>query len=187
MGITLANKITIGRILSVPFFIWAVLSYSSRLDYFRYIALAIFLFSTVSDAIDGYVARRWRQKTRAGAILDPLADKTLLISAFVSLYNIGPVFPAFQFPLWLVLGVISRDLILITGSAVLFLVNGEPDIEPTFLGRTTIFFQVLCVVGMLTQFKFSEILWQITVALSIVSLTQYLYQGIKKLNNGGTT
>ncbi len=81
MSLTFANKITICRILAVPFFIATVLYYSPQRDHLRYAALGIFLFAVISDVIDGYIARTRHQKTRAGAILDPLADKLLLISA----------------------------------------------------------------------------------------------------------
>ena len=82
MGLTLANKVTVGRIVIVPLFIATVLNYSSTRDDLRYAALAFFLVAVISDVIDGYIARRYYQKTRAGAILDPLADK-LIVTNFV--------------------------------------------------------------------------------------------------------
>src|SRR5690349_1147781 len=122
-GLTLnfANKITIGRILAVPFFIVVLLYHSVDRDYFRYIALGIFLFAVISDVIDGYIARTRHQKTQAGAILDPLADKLLLISAFICLYRIGTQLPTVHFPLWLVVTVISRDVILLIGALLIFM------------------------------------------------------------------
>src|SRR3990167_1906280 len=115
MGLSFANKVTICRILAVPIFI-LVLAYSPQRQYFREIAIGVFLLAVISDVVDGYIARRWYQKTTAGAILDPLADKLLLISAFVCLYTLGKTFGGVQFPLWLVLIVISRDVILLVGA-----------------------------------------------------------------------
>src|SRR3989338_2065947 len=112
MGLTFANKITIVRIVAVPFFIATVLYYSPEENYLRYVALGIFLFAVISDVIDGYIARTRDQKTRAGAILDPLADKLLLISAFICLYKIGIQLGEIHFPVWFVVAVISRDVIL---------------------------------------------------------------------------
>ena len=86
MGLTFANKVTVGRILLVPFFIATVLYLSDSRPNLRYIALGLFLLAVISDVIDGYIARTHHQKTKAGAILDPLADKILLISAFICLY-----------------------------------------------------------------------------------------------------
>src|SRR3989338_7065868 len=87
-SLSFANKVTIVRILTVPFFIATVLYYAPERDYLRLAALCIFLVAVISDVIDGYIARTWKEKTKAGAILDPLADKLLLISAFICLYKI---------------------------------------------------------------------------------------------------
>ena len=83
MALTFANKITVCRIVAVPFLIATVLYYTPQNDYLRLVALGIFLFAVISDAVDGYVARHYRQRTKAGAVLDPVADKLLLISAFI--------------------------------------------------------------------------------------------------------
>ena len=142
MSLTFANKITIGRILAVPFFIATVLYYSPQRDHLRYVALAIFLFAVISDVIDGYIARTRHQKTQAGAILDPLADKLLLISAFICLYKIGTHFPQDRFPIWFIVTVISRDAILLMGSMILYILHGDLSIEATRWGKVTTFFPV---------------------------------------------
>ena len=112
MSLTFANKVTVGRILIVPFFI-ATVMYISPQQYFRWLALALFVVAVVSDVIDGYIARTRGQKTKAGAILDPLADKILLISAFICLYIKRGAFPDIHFPLWFVVAIISRDIMLL--------------------------------------------------------------------------
>ena len=185
MGLTFANKITVGRILAVPFFIAAVLYYSPERDYLRYAALGIFLFAVISDVVDGYIARTRNQKTRAGAILDPLADKILIISAFLSLYKIGVYFPGpvpVQFPIWLVVAVISRDVTLLLGSMIIHLVRGEFNVNPTRWGKITTFFQVFCVIGVLLQWPFSLILRNVTVVFTVISGIGYIRDGIKILN-----
>src|SRR3989338_5889283 len=99
MSLTFANKITICRILAVPFLIATLMYYSLERDYLRFVALGLFLFAVISDVIDGYIARTRNQKTIAGAILDPLADKILLISAFICLSMIGEYFaPELRLP-----------------------------------------------------------------------------------------
>jgi CDP-diacylglycerol--glycerol-3-phosphate 3-phosphatidyltransferase len=153
----------------------------------RFVALGIFMFAVLSDVIDGYVARRWYQKTKAGAILDPLADKLLLISAFISLYKIGVLFPAVRFPLWLVVTVISRDVILLLGAMILHLISGGFDIKTTFWGKWTTVLQMTSVVAMLIQWPYSFWLWFVTLVFSVVSIIDYTIKGIQALNNGVST
>ena len=178
---------TIGRILAVPFFIATVLYYSPERDYLRYVALGIFLFAVISDVIDGYIARTRNQKTIAGAILDPLADKMLLISAFICLYKIGVYFdPHLHLPVWLVVAVISRDVILLLGAMIIHLVQGKLIIDPTRWGKATTFFQVFCIIGALLQWPFVAVLWYVTLTLTVISGLGYIREGIKTLNANGS-
>ncbi len=182
MALNFANKVTIFRILAVPFFIAGVLYYSPQRDFLRYVSLGIFLLAVISDAVDGYIARTLRQKTKGGAILDPLADKILLISAFICLYAKGSFPSGIRFPLWIILFVISRDVILLLGSMIIYIVHGDLEIEPTKWGKLTTFFQTLCIFGILLQFKFSFIIWYATAALTAISGFGYIRKGIKVLN-----
>lgn len=185
MGLTLANKITVGRIVLVPLFIATVLNYSPAQDRLRYFALAFFLVAVISDVIDGYIARRYYQKTRAGAILDPLADKLLLISAFLCLYIIGRDLPVFRFPVWLVVTLISRDVILLLGALIIQAMTGKLSIEANRWGKATAFFQTLCVLGMLLQVDVSRFLWPGAAVLTVISGLVYIREGIKILNDSG--
>lgn len=183
MALTFANKVTIARILVLPFFIISLLYYTPSQDYLRWIALGIFAFAVISDVVDGYIARIRHQKTRAGAILDPLADKLLLISAFICLYVIREHFQGIRFPLWLVIAVISRDMILLLGSMIIYIIHRDLDIEPSVWGKATTFFQVLTILGMLLQISLSMMIWYIMVGLTIISGFGYIRRGIKVLNN----
>lgn len=182
MSLTFANKLTLGRILAVPFFVGTVLYYTPERDYLRFVTLGVFLVAVITDVVDGYVARTFRQKTRAGAILDPLADKFLLMNAYLWLNHIGS-FEGLQFPIWLIVAVISRDAILILGAMIIQLVNGEVNVRPNVWGKLTAFLQVMCVLGLLLQWKASSILWPITVAGTIISGFEYIRSGIKVLNS----
>lgn len=183
MGLSFANKITVGRILAVPFFIVSALYYMPEREWLRYAALGIFLFAVISDVIDGYIARTRNQKTTAGAILDPLADKILLISAFLCSLKMGVYFESVRLPMWLVLAVISRDIILIIGAMIIHLVRGELHVDPTRWGKATTFFQVVCVLGFLLQWEFSIWVWPVTCVLTIISGVGYIKEGIKILND----
>lgn len=184
MPLTLANKITILRIILVPVFIAVVLYYHPERDYYRWIALGLFICSAGLDLLDGYIARRNHEFTRIGALLDPLADKLLLISAFITLYFTGLQFPFIHFPIWLVVGVISRDAILLLGTIVIHMAQCELIIKPHILGKLSTLFQVLCVIGMLVQIPNSFFLWPITLMLTIISGLFYVRQGIDMLNRG---
>lgn len=185
MSLTFANKVTIFRIIAVPLFIATVLYYRADRDYLRFIALGIFCLAVISDVIDGYIARTRRQKTKAGAILDPLADKLLLISAFICLYVVSSKFPpGIRFPLWFVLITVSRDLIILVGSGLIYITQGDLDVVPTRWGKATTFFQVLSVVALFLQLPFSIIFWSFTVIFTVISGLGYLRRGIKILNVG---
>ena len=172
-----ANKVSMFRILSVPFFIACMLYYSPEKDFLRYIALAIFILAVISDAIDGYIARKSRQKSKAGLVLDPLADKILLISAFICLYFIKGLPQGIKFPLWVTLIVISRDAIILLGAVVIYLVKQNLYVYPTRWGKLTTFFQMLSVVGVLVQFNFTYLLWCLAVFFTVISGLDYIKRG----------
>src|SRR6266511_1633402 len=118
-GMTTANKITIVRILLVPLFIVEVLNYVAQgKEWHRYLAIAAFLTAAVCDGVDGYIARRFGQRSELGAILDPLADKLLLLSGIVLLsFHHEQYLP--HLPLWMAATVVGRDILLLIGSLVL--------------------------------------------------------------------
>jgi len=119
----LPNIITIGRILIVPFTVWLIIS-----EEFAFAFIA-FVTAGVSDGIDGYIARHFNQRTELGAYLDPLADKALLVSIYVSL-GLLKVIPA-----WLVILVVTRD-VLIVGAFILSWVLGKPIIvAPSLMSK----------------------------------------------------
>ena len=178
MALTFANKITIGRILTVPFFVTAVLYYSPEWDYLRYVALGIFVFAVFSDMLDGYIARSQNQMTQVGAILDPLADKILLSSSFIFLYDVGHLFPKINFPIWLVVAVISRDVILLIGSALIFMLQGQFKIHVSVWGKTATFFQGVSVIGLLLQWPWTSVFWYVAFIFTAVSGLDYVRRGI---------
>jgi len=182
LSLTFANKITVCRILAVPFVIGTILYYSPVRENLRYAALGIFLFAVISDVVDGYIARIRHQKTPAGKVLDPLADKFLLISSFICLYSVRGRLPDMQFPLWLIVIVISRDTILIMGALMLHVLYHRLPMESTRWGKASTFFQVLTVIGMLLQWQPSRVLWYVAAFFTVISGIDYIRQGIKWIN-----
>src|SRR4030095_6512672 len=122
---TTANKITILRILLVPFFIAQVLYYvGSGDEFYRLLAILSFAIAAISDGVDGYIARRYNQRSELGAILDPLADKLLLVSGIVLLsLNNKPYLD--HIPLWLTVTILSRDVLLLIGLIVIHVTFGS--------------------------------------------------------------
>jgi CDP-diacylglycerol--glycerol-3-phosphate 3-phosphatidyltransferase len=143
---TTANKITIVRILLIPFFVVQLLYYVQEgSEYHRFVALLAFAIAAISDGIDGYIARRYNQRSELGAFLDPLADKLLLVSGIIllSLDN-GPCLP--RLPLWLAVTIISRDLLLLLGVGVIRYVGSRVQVRPVFIGKVATVLQMTCVV-----------------------------------------
>lgn len=172
----LANKISIIRIILVPLFI-AFIVYSK----FTF-ALIVFIICMASDALDGIVARMNHQETNLGRLLDPMADKLLLVTGFI-LLSVASNIPAhLRFPPYVALIIVSRDVLMILGCLVIYLLKGKVDIKPTVVGKITTFFQMLSIVSILTRFPYSMILWNVAVILTVVSGLGYLRAGSRMLN-----
>lgn len=174
-----ANKISTFRILSVPFFFASLIYYSEERGYLRFVALGIFMLGVISDAVDGYIARKSKQQSKAGLVLDPLGDKLLLMTAFICLALIDK-FPL-RFPLWVALIVISRDIIILLGALVIYIVKQNIAIFPTRWGKLTTIFQMTAVVFVLSQCKFSYIFWWLAAFFTVVSGIDYVMRGFKIL------
>jgi cardiolipin synthase (CMP-forming) len=178
----LANKITIVRILLVPFLMASLFYYKPEYDFLRFIALGIFFVCALTDAIDGYVARKFYQKTELGKILDPLADKLLILTAFLCLSVLKEIPAASKIPPWLTMIVLSRDSIILLGSVIIFIILKNIDIKPSPFGKATTFFQMTTVVLSLLQFGFIAFLWYTTAFLTVLSCLHYVWRGSKVLN-----
>lgn len=176
-----ANKISTFRILSVPFFIASLIYYSPQKDYLRFMALGIFLLAVFSDAVDGYIARKSKQHSKAGLVLDPLGDKLLLVSAFICLSMIDNFPLGIKFPLWVTLIVISRDAIIMLGVVVIYIVKQNIDLSPNRWGKLTTTFQMSSVIAVLMQWCFAYILWCLAVFFTVISGMDYIRKGFKTL------
>jgi CDP-diacylglycerol--glycerol-3-phosphate 3-phosphatidyltransferase len=174
-----ANKISTFRILCVPFFVSCLIYYSPARESLRFVALMIFILAVVSDAVDGYIARKSRQVSEAGQILDPLGDKLLLMSAFICLSLANNL--ALKVPLWVALIVVSRDLIILLGVTVMYIVKGKIDIYPTRWGKLTTTFQMSAIMAVLLQLPFAFIFWVPTVFFTLMSGADYMMRGFKIL------
>ncbi len=146
---TTANKITILRILLIPFFVVETLYYvETGNEVHRLLAILSFAITAILDGVDGYIARRYNQKSELGAVLDPLADKLLLVSGVILLsFNHSPRLG--QIPLWLTGIIIGRDLLLLTGIAVIRLIVGKVIVHPRIVGKVATVFQMIVILWIL--------------------------------------
>ena len=167
------NSLTILRILLIPFYI-------GLLIYGKYDqALIVLIVAGLTDALDGAIARVKNQYTRLGAVLDPLADKLLLTSGFITLSMIHLI------PLWVTILVVSRDVILLLGTAVAHFTDSRVDLTPTFLGKGTTFLQLSYVVTVIFLSSRHIDLTMVLpllfgmVAFTLMSGLHYLYRGIR--------
>ena len=186
---TLANIITLARIAMTPCFVLALMYYADGVkkgvphEWQRWMAVALFIITAASDGVDGYVARRMNQKTRLGSILDPIADKGLLLTALVFLtWNPGEAF--YPMPLWFPVLVISRDVIVVLGVAVVFMMGRGFDIKPHWVGKVASALQMIAVGLVLVNA--SDTYWLLPLAAAaictVISGGIYVVQGSRKLS-----
>ncbi len=176
----LANQLTILRIFLIPVFI-ICLGYNKPIC-----ALSIFILAGITDALDGYIARKFNQITTLGKILDPIADKALLVSSFIFIYNSDLLV---KFPFWFVVLVISRDIYILSGAALIYYLKGSLDVRPSVFGKATTFFQILSVVLVLCGniFKIESVyingVIYIATFFTVLSTITYTYEGFQQLKN----
>ncbi|TNF50671.1 CDP-alcohol phosphatidyltransferase family protein, partial [bacterium] len=144
----LPNALTMIRILLVPLFLYKVLK-----GEFTF-AAAVYLTAAVTDGLDGAIARIWNLQTRLGTFLDPMADKLLVTTSYVSLAILNII------PLWLAIAVITRDIIIVTGTLAVYLLKHQLIIKPHPVSKVTTFFQFMTVLWALvlsSQMAFADL------------------------------
>ncbi len=177
MSINIPNILTVIRILLTPLFVIFLLK-----NLF-YPALIVFTAAAISDGLDGLLARYFNQYSVLGAYLDPIADKLLLASAFISLAVLKII------PAWLTVIVLSRDILIITGIAVFALGDIHIEIKPSLVSKWTTVAQLLTIFLVLLNprvegiYQTKMLLFWITAGLTISSGLHYIYVGLNILQN----
>ncbi len=191
-----ATAITISRILLIPVFVYFAVAYSLSLAAdtgdatLRFCALAAFALASISDAFDGWVARRFDQSTRLGRSLDPVADKLLVLSAILTLsfvpWNTG-------LPTWFGILVVTRDVLIILGVLYIQARIGRVEMKPLVSSKICTFLQLSCVCWVLLDFWTEkgrhlvlEILIWSAAAFTLLSAWRYLVEGIRQLRSPTT-
>jgi len=152
MTMTTANKVTIARMLFVPLFVVQIILYvNTGNEGHRLAAIVCFAIAALGDAVDGYIARHYNQRSELGAILDPLADKFLLVSGLVIL-SLDTRQRLAQIPWWLAVIVTTRELILLAGMAAIYRAHGKFTARPRLPGKAATVLQMAVVLWALLNF-----------------------------------
>ena len=171
------NIITLGRILAVPFIVWAIASNQME------IAFAIFIIAGVSDAVDGFLAKRFNMSSELGALLDPVADKALLVSIYMALGIWGAV------PRWIVILVVSRD-IMIVGAVIVSWLYGKPiPMKPLMVSKLNTVAQVAFAALILASLGFGFdsapydlVLMALVTIFTLLSVSFYLVEWARHMS-----
>lgn len=154
---TTANKITIARILMIPVFVMMAIYYGRSLEkgepeqWLRLAAILVFALAALSDGLDGYFARKYNQRSQLGVILDPIADKGLLLAGIITLSFSKW---GYEFPLWFPVIVIARDSVIVIGTVILHLLVGHAEVRPSFIGKTATVLQMIAIGCVMLQMPF---------------------------------
>jgi cardiolipin synthase len=181
--LTFANQLTLGRLFLVPVIVILVIyGYDGW-------AVIAFIVAGITDSLDGLIARRSGQRTELGALLDPMADKLLLMSTFVVL-TIPGLGLANQLPVWLTLLVISRDVVIVVTVAVVNLAVGRFTFKPSIFGKLATL--VYVITGATTLFfnylgqrsSFVDVAVYASLVVTVVSGLHYIWHAARELNHG---
>lgn len=176
-SINIPNIITLGRVILIPVIFWLLVSGNSQA------AFIAFVCAGVSDAVDGYLAKRFKLQTELGSYLDPLADKLLITSIYIALGV------AHQLPSWLVIAVVSRDILIVVAVLLAWVVDRRPPIKPLVISKANTAAQLLLAAVVLADEGFalglagviSVLVW-ITGTLTILSLAGYVREWLAHMS-----
>ena len=176
----LPNKLTVLRVCMIPFFVVMLLLNGGENQTYRYIAAAIFIVASLTDMLDGKIARKYNLVTNFGKFMDPLADKLLVCSALICLVDLK------QLPAWMVIVIISREII-ISGFRLVASDNGIV-IAASYWGKFKTTFQMISVILLIVRIPALTVLTQICVwtalVLTVISLVDYIAKNHKVLTEG---
>jgi cardiolipin synthase (CMP-forming) len=181
---TTANKITILRILLIPVFVVLILYYTKEgYEVYRLVAIICFALASICDGVDGYVARHYNQRSELGAILDPLADKLLLVSGVVVLsFDHRPYLETV--PLWFTGTIIGRDILILIGMVVIHLMVGKVKVRPRIIGKVATVLQMVVVLWIILKWgeRWLRALTLGTAIFTGVSGLLYVWDGTRQLS-----
>lgn len=177
LALSIPNLITLARILMVPVVVWAIASHT------MWLAFVLFLVAGVSDAVDGFLAKRFGMTTELGAYLDPLADKALIVSIYLTLGINGDI------PPWLVILVVSRDILIVGGIILSWLMDNPLKIKPLWVSKLNTVAQIAFACVVLGSLGFNLqvptlrlVLMGAVAVLTLLSIAAYLNDWVRHMN-----
>ena len=177
----LPNKLTTLRVIMIPFFVFFLLWQNGENYTFRMIALALFIIASLTDLLDGKIARKYNLVTNFGKFMDPLADKLLVCSAMICFIELE------KLPAWFVIIIIGREFI-ISGFRLIAADNGVV-IAASYWGKFKTTFQMIAVALLIANFPALSLAADITLwaalALTLISLADYIAKNYRILTEGG--
>jgi cardiolipin synthase len=175
--LSIPNLITLARILAVPVILWAITSGEMR------IAFALFLAAGLSDLVDGYLAKRFGMATELGAYLDPLADKAMIVSIYVALGIVEAI------PRWLVILVVSRDIMIVCAVILSWLVDKPVKLKPIAVSKLNTVAQIVYATVVLAALTFGweiplviGVLMAVVAVLTLLSVAFYVAEWVRHMN-----
>jgi cardiolipin synthase len=175
--LNIPNLISLARILLVPVIVWAIASNEMQ------VAFGLFVVAGLSDLVDGFLAKQFRMATELGAYLDPLADKAMLVSIYVTLGIVEAV------PRWLVILVVSRDIMIVTAVILSWLVDKPVKLKPLLVSKLNTLAQVLLAAFVLARLGIGlhldlaiQVLTAMVAALTLLSIAFYLAAWVRHMN-----
>ena len=172
---TLANRITLFRIAMVPVFCTMVYCYTADRHLLRLAAAVVYALAAVSDALDGWVARRFHQESALGRRLDPLGDKLLINLGFVFMAANEQFVP--HVPLWFPVAVLARDVFIVMGAWLIHEFFGPVRVKPRVAGKVTTALQMFTLIALILALPGSELLIWINLAFCVWSAVDYFCFG----------
>lgn len=177
---SIPNLITLGRILLVPIVVWAITTGGMR------IAFILFLVAGISDGVDGFLAKRFHMRSELGALLDPLADKALIVSIYIALGIAGAL------PIALVILVVSRDIMIVSAFMLSWLVGKPMAVRPLPVSKANTVAQIVLATLVLAERGFgfdfglvSQVLMALVAVLTLLSIAFYLAEWVRHMNSFG--
>jgi cardiolipin synthase (CMP-forming) len=169
IGLNLPNLITLGRLMLVPPSIWLILEahYGA--------AFGVFVAAGVSDGLDGFIAKHFNRRTRLGALLDPIADKSLLVSVYVTLGWVGAL------PKWIVILVVFRDIMIVGGFLLIHTTAAPKRFDPLYISKLNTLAQIALVVFVLAQHGFGAGALRLENSLTIAVAATTVFSGMSYL------
>jgi cardiolipin synthase (CMP-forming) len=194
------NRISLARVLMVgPFIMLLINQNEPGYGWARHVALGIFFLSAVSDFLDGQLARRLNQRTRLGAVLDPIADKMLIAAAIVLLALPGSAVPSpvpdgLRLPMWIVVAVLGKDVYVVVGFFVTYIITNRFIVQPTLAGKACTVGQLVMVLAVLAAPDIDRLTgalaagtrlvhatWWIVLAMTLLAIASYTRAGLRNV------